>query len=314
MSIIKNRLSRNFTTLPNAIITEKISSNAFRMYCYLISKPDGWIVINNDVQIQLNIKDKNTIAKYWKELVTTGWVTRQKVIDDGGKFSGGYNYQLNEIAIFPNEENSLIREKPYSGKNHNTLLITNISIKKEEVINIYLLWEKLQNKEYPKNTAVYKARLETINRALKKYDEETINNVIEYKLTSQYTKNKELSSILGNFLASNIEKMNTWLANNKVHINYEEFKHNNYNQKINREPDKSTNLKAWLKWKYKDNDEDKKWWWWENLRGDNIRIQGRFIKERYEEACDYLGKDYCDKYVEAYDKGHRSMLKDGTSI
>ena len=125
-------------------------------------------------------------------------------------------------------------------------------------------------------------------------------------MTNIYTKNKELSSILGNFLSTNIEKMHAWLANNKMHIKYEEFKSktNDYQPK---EPDKTTNLKAWLKWKYKDNDTDDKWWWWENLRGDQVSIQVSFFETKYEEACDYLGIDYMNRVNEAHANGEKYL-------
>lgn len=228
MSIIKNRLSRNFTTLPNAIITEKISANAFRIYCYLISKPDGWTVLNNDIKLQLDIKHDRSIAKCWKELITTGWVTRQKMVNDEGKFSGGYDYQLNEIAILPDEQNILIGKKCLLVKNANQQKMakhinTDLINKTNNINKIYLLWEKLQNKQFDKTTEQYKARISTIDRALKKYNAETISNVIEYKLTSPNTKSKELSSMLGNYLDVNIQNMFIWLENNKKHIIYEKY-------------------------------------------------------------------------------------------
>ena len=144
-----------------------------------------------------------------------------------------------------------------------------------------------------------------------------INNWFDYKkqIKKQYKTQSGMNTLCNNLKKYKVDGHDiVAIIDNSIMNEYIGIFAPKFTNNANREPDKSTNLKAWLKWKYKDNDEDKKWWWWENLRGDNIRIQGRFIKERYEEACDYLGKDYCDKYVEAYDKGHRSMLKDGTSI
>ena len=145
----------------------------------------------------------------------------------------------------------------------------------------------------------------------------SINNWFDYKkqIKKQYKTQSGMNTLCNNLKKYKVDGhdivaiIDNSIMNEYVGIFAPKFRNN-----ANREPDKSTNLKAWLKWKYKDNDEDKKWWWWENLKGDNIRIQGRFIKERYEEACDYLSTEHCDKYVEAYDKGHKTMFKDGTSI
>ena len=107
MSILKNRSLKNFSIIPNAIIIDKrLSANAFRIYCYLASRPDGWKVNNIDIKNQLDIKDKDTLTKYWKELLASGWLERTQEISEGGKFTGLYNYTL--------------REKPEYGKNPNT--------------------------------------------------------------------------------------------------------------------------------------------------------------------------------------------------
>ena len=34
-----------------------------------LSKPDNWIINNEDIKINLNIKSSETIAKFWKELI-----------------------------------------------------------------------------------------------------------------------------------------------------------------------------------------------------------------------------------------------------
>lgn len=121
MSIIKNRLKNKFTTLPNEIIESSISHAAFRIYCYLISKPDGWTVLNEDIKKKLRIKDKESMSKYWKELIDTGWIIREQHVNELGKFSGGFDYQLNEhpidvIGFLVESENTRIPEIPAFGK------------------------------------------------------------------------------------------------------------------------------------------------------------------------------------------------------
>ena len=114
MAITKNKLVRKFSTVPNAIITDlNVSAGALRVYLYLISKPDGWEVINGVIQSQLDIKQAQTIANYWKELISAGWINRTRTINDKKQYSGGYDYQLNEEPILDNTHNV---ENPQCGK------------------------------------------------------------------------------------------------------------------------------------------------------------------------------------------------------
>ncbi len=115
MSIIRNKLSKKFTTIPNQLITDhRLSSGAFRVYVYLLSKPDGWKVINSDIQEQLNIKQGQTLANFWKELISLGWVTRCRNRDGEGKIIGGYDYELNEAPVIFNQD----MDKAILGNNH----------------------------------------------------------------------------------------------------------------------------------------------------------------------------------------------------
>lgn len=131
MSILRNKLKDNFTMTPNAIVTDnRLSMGAKVVYIYLASKPDGWKVWNGEIQQSLNIKDSGTIAKYWKELLDTGWLERTPNKGDDGKFSGGYSY---ELMILPNTDNDQIGVKPESGKTpcyNNTDLSSNTNINK----------------------------------------------------------------------------------------------------------------------------------------------------------------------------------------
>ena len=125
MSIIRNRITKKFTTIPNLIILDsKLSSGAFRVYAYLLSKPNGWKVINSDIQKQLNIRQTQTLANYWKELISLGWISRCRVKDNSGKIIGGFDYELNERPVTQNVEattlsNNHNMEKPQCGKSIN---------------------------------------------------------------------------------------------------------------------------------------------------------------------------------------------------
>ncbi len=106
--ILKN-LTQNYSTIPNEIIVDtSISSGAFRLYCYLASKPETWEVNNNDIRKQLKIGSNNSLNKYWKELIDAGWIEKARHKDEKGKFTG------KTILILHNNRN---RKNCENGKN-----------------------------------------------------------------------------------------------------------------------------------------------------------------------------------------------------
>lgn len=99
MSLLRNKLKSNFSQIPNALITDsELSGTAFRIVVYLFSKPDKWEVNNTDIQKRFNIKRRETMSKYWKEIVMSGWVTRERKTDsESGKMVAGFDYTLHSI-------------------------------------------------------------------------------------------------------------------------------------------------------------------------------------------------------------------------
>jgi len=110
MSILKNKLSVRFSQLPNELITDtRLSHGAFRVAAYLFSKPDGWNILNVDIQKQLGIGQSQTLANYWKELIKCGWVSRQRK-RNGNIITGGFDYELSLFMENPQCEKTNIRE------------------------------------------------------------------------------------------------------------------------------------------------------------------------------------------------------------
>ena len=127
-NIIKKKVLDNFTLVPNCIINDKeLHNTAKMMFIYVLSKPDNWRINNEDIKINLNIKSSETIAKFWKELINRGWVTRFLRRNNENNFVGGYVYELNnsikintEFPVFgkiPNTEKTRIRKNSEYGKN-----------------------------------------------------------------------------------------------------------------------------------------------------------------------------------------------------
>lgn len=102
-----NSVRKRFTQIPNPIVVDpSISDGAYRVFSYVSTKPDNWLINNRDIQNKLNIKRAETIAKYWKELINSGWVSRQPIINANGKPSGYFDYVLNFEPIKPIPQNA----------------------------------------------------------------------------------------------------------------------------------------------------------------------------------------------------------------
>jgi len=134
MAILNNSLKRNFTQIPNAIIVDdRLSAGALRAYCYLVSKPDKWTVNNTDVSRQIKVSPA-TVTKYWAELMTAGWITRNAVYVDGKMHHMDYEI----ITTLPKE--TLTHTNLLSG---NLLSGNHRHIKKDSINN------EFSNKDVP---------------------------------------------------------------------------------------------------------------------------------------------------------------------
>lgn len=71
----------------------RLSNGAKVIMMYLLNLPNGQIINNADIMEKLNIKQGDTIAKYWKELISNGWVIRQQIKNNKNQF-GNFNYTL----------------------------------------------------------------------------------------------------------------------------------------------------------------------------------------------------------------------------
>lgn len=126
MSIVVQETDVKFTKIANVLITDqRLSSGAKVLYCYLRSKPTNWKVINADIIKTLNVSQES-VAKYFKELISAGWIDRKKEQDEKGQMLGGYIYFLYDLPKEtiseekPDTEKTLIRENPRYNNNTNT--------------------------------------------------------------------------------------------------------------------------------------------------------------------------------------------------
>ena len=101
MNTLRNELKRDFSQIPNELIVDTtISSGALRVILYLFTKDDNWNVYNGDICKNLGMNEK-TLTKYWKELLSSRWLKREKSIGVDGKFTGGYVYHIGTFSISP---------------------------------------------------------------------------------------------------------------------------------------------------------------------------------------------------------------------
>lgn len=171
MSVLKNRLKEKFVTIPKKIITDKqISFGAKMVYCYLVSKPNDWVIRNSEIMEDLNIS-KDTIAKYFKELVVNGWIDRKRQVDSQNQFTGLYDYiiyenpKVSEIGKIPKSESFRNRKnaeeitKTISSSNNITNNINNLTKNNNINNNINNINNKKNYviKEEPNDKLVYES-------------------------------------------------------------------------------------------------------------------------------------------------------------
>lgn len=99
MNTLRNSLKQQYSQIPNELITDsKLCNGSLRVLLYLFTKPDDWNVYNKDICKQLNISEQ-TLTKYWKTLLNSGWLKREKSRDNKGKLTGGYTYLIGNFSI-----------------------------------------------------------------------------------------------------------------------------------------------------------------------------------------------------------------------
>ena len=92
MNNVKNAIRKGFTITPNALINDnEMSDRARFLFVYMAAKPDEWEFYLEPMAQSLGYS-LDTLRKYMKELLSSGWVTRERK-RDAGKFDC-YDYTL----------------------------------------------------------------------------------------------------------------------------------------------------------------------------------------------------------------------------
>jgi predicted transcriptional regulator len=149
MSILKNDLVDNYFKVSNYIFKYKLSSGAFQLYSYLVSRPSNWKIINQDIKSTLDIGSDHTLSKYWKELIDKGVLERERIKDEQGKCKGGFNYIVVNLLFKELQQNN-----DNSGIAKNQVLL-NSGIAKNQVL---LKSGNATNWQYINNTDINKTK------------------------------------------------------------------------------------------------------------------------------------------------------------
>ena len=124
MNKVKNKVRKDFTVIPNALINDNTLTDRARfLFCYMASKPDNWDFYQVPLAKQLGYSI-DTLRKYLKELMESGWVSREERREEG-KFDS-FDYTLhpspcgkntdtvkNRVGEKPHRENSQLYNKDY---------------------------------------------------------------------------------------------------------------------------------------------------------------------------------------------------------
>ena len=201
----------NFTQIPNAIISdESISSGAFRVYSYIASKPTGWNVFNKDIQKQLQIKRPETLSKYFKELLDSGYMKREKATSTNkyseSHINGSFVYVLlskKNPTLLKNRNNgkTVITEKPTLLKNRNHSNTNSISNTKpiiKESTKRLSAYESVIN--YLKENAPIKSKVTITKEGKKLFSDIEDKKQFALDYISYQEDKKEFSSRLTDYM------------------------------------------------------------------------------------------------------------------
>ena len=96
---IRDAHTANYTVFSNHILrSSKLSSRAKIILLELLSRPNQWRIVPEFIGKQMNLS-ANTVAKYLTELEQYGYIIRERLRDDAGRFIGSI-HKIMESSIY----------------------------------------------------------------------------------------------------------------------------------------------------------------------------------------------------------------------
>jgi hypothetical protein len=131
MATIFNEL-KNYQTIPRELIFDSsLSDRARFVFCFMVSKPDDWQFFLEPMAKELGYSVE-TLRKYIKELVESGWIVKGEQERDKGVFGAtSYTLRANKKSCTENTDTEIFRH----GKNptqHNRVIEHKEDIKKKK--------------------------------------------------------------------------------------------------------------------------------------------------------------------------------------
>lgn len=106
--IIRRHLTENFTVMPNDLLNDELlKSDGLALMCYLLSKPQDWIVRHKDIQNRMGWgrdKTRNVIAS----LVKIGYIEKETIREEGKFSETRYIVKDSPRPEKPSPENQLL--------------------------------------------------------------------------------------------------------------------------------------------------------------------------------------------------------------
>lgn len=106
--IIRRHLTENFTVMPNDLLNDGLlKSDGLALMCYLLSKPQDWVVRHKDIQNRMGWgrdKTRNVIAS----LVKIGYIEKETIREEGKFSETRYIVKDSPRPEKPSPENQLL--------------------------------------------------------------------------------------------------------------------------------------------------------------------------------------------------------------
>jgi|LakMenEpi03Aug12_release.lakeMendotaPanAssembly.Ray.scaffolds.fasta_scaffold383494_3 hypothetical protein len=152
-TIIKSKLSRNFTTIPNEILKRTdISLSAKGLYCFIHSLPEDWVFYKNKLS-EMTGESRRQIDNAFKELERHGYLICADIIRKGLKqkeyifYQFPYNDEISTNAQNEQSSTDVRFEQTVAQNEHRT------DAQNEQLLNTKLLNTKIEKEITTTETA-----------------------------------------------------------------------------------------------------------------------------------------------------------------
>jgi len=208
LNTLRNELKEKYSQIPNELITDlTLSAGELRVLLYLFTKPNDWDVYNNDICKQLNISEK-TLTRYWKNLLKSKWLRRERKQDEKGKLQGGYIYRIGHFTV-SDKSSETDKSSDHTNNKPNNKELTNKDAYFEEFNELWSLYGKVGSKSQAFNK--YKSK------SFKKTKDEVLLAI------RRYLKDRDILKANGEFVPP-MKHFTTFLNNIEDYLEFYEPK------------------------------------------------------------------------------------------